>query len=151
MRRIGLAVVLALGLVIAPLAADAQQATKVTPIGYLSGPSLSANAARLEAFRQGLREPGDVEGKNIVIEWRSADGKFDRLPALAAFHDLRHDTAITLTMAGVLQRKIMAILGHRDPRMTLRYQHLSPEHLRDVARVLDQRQASEVGAAAIDG
>ena len=42
------------------------------------------------------------------------------------FHDLRHDAASTLTMAGVPQRTIMAILGHRDPRMTLRYQHLSP-------------------------
>ena len=42
------------------------------------------------------------------------------------FHDLRHDAASTLTMAGVPQRTIMEILGHRDPRMTLRYQHLSP-------------------------
>src|SRR5205809_4565633 len=63
---------------------QAQQTTKVTPIGYLSFPSLSANAARIEAFRQGLRELSYVEGKNIVIEWRSADGKPDRLPALAA-------------------------------------------------------------------
>ena len=64
--------------------AQAQQTTKVIAIGYLSGPSLSANAARIEAFRQGLRELSYVEGKNIVIEWRSADGKFDGLPALAA-------------------------------------------------------------------
>lgn len=45
------------------------------------------------------------------------------------FHDLRHDVASTLTMAGVSQRAIMEILGHKDPRMTLRYQHLSPGHL----------------------
>ena len=57
------------------------------------------------------------------------------------FHDLRHDTANTLTMAGVPQRTIMAILGHRDPRMTLRYQHLSPGHLREAARALDRRPA----------
>jgi len=64
--------------------AEAQQPTKIPPIGYLTTPLLSANAARVEAFRQGLRELGYVEGKNIVIEWRSAEGKLDRAPALAA-------------------------------------------------------------------
>jgi putative ABC transport system substrate-binding protein len=64
--------------------AEAQQSTKVPRIAYLHGASLAATAARNEAFRQGLRELGYVEGKNIVIEWRFADGKFDRLPALAA-------------------------------------------------------------------
>jgi putative tryptophan/tyrosine transport system substrate-binding protein len=64
--------------------ADAQQPKKVPRIGYLAPASLSALAARTEAFRQGLRELGYVEGKNIVIEWRSAEGKIDRLPALAA-------------------------------------------------------------------
>jgi integrase len=53
------------------------------------------------------------------------------------FHDLRHDAASTLTMAGVPQRTIMAVLGHRDPRMTMRYQHLTPDHLRDAMRALD--------------
>jgi integrase len=54
------------------------------------------------------------------------------------FHDLRHDAASTLTMAGVSQRAVMEILGHRDPRMTMRYQHLSPGHLRDAMLALDQ-------------
>ena len=53
------------------------------------------------------------------------------------FHDLRHDAASALTMAGVPQRAIMEILGHRDPRMTMRYQHLPPGHLRDAMRSLD--------------
>jgi putative ABC transport system substrate-binding protein len=66
------------------LAADAQQPTKITRIGYLAAASLSVNAARVEAFRQGLRKLGYVEGKNIFIEWRSAEGKLDRLPALVA-------------------------------------------------------------------
>jgi len=65
-------------------AAKAQQPAKITRIGYLDAVSLSVNAARVEAFRQGLRKLGYVEGKNIFIEWRSADGKLDRLPALAA-------------------------------------------------------------------
>ena len=58
--------------------------TKVPRIGFLAAASPSAIPARIEAFRQGLRELGYVEGKNIVIEWRSAEGKLDRLPALAA-------------------------------------------------------------------
>ena len=64
--------------------AEAQQPTKIPRIGFLSGTSLSSTSARVEAFRQGLRELGYVEGKNIVIEWRWAEGKLDRLPALAA-------------------------------------------------------------------
>jgi putative tryptophan/tyrosine transport system substrate-binding protein len=64
--------------------AEAQQPTKVPRIGYLSLTSPSVSPTRIEAFRQGLRELGYVEGKNIVIEYRYAEGKFDRLPALAA-------------------------------------------------------------------
>ena len=63
--------------------AHAQERAKAPRIGYLTATSLSAIAARTEAFRQGLRELGYVEGKNIVIEQRHAEGKLDRLPALA--------------------------------------------------------------------
>src|SRR3990172_1283652 len=61
----------------------AQQPKKVHRIGHLGGGSSSAVSARNEAFRQGLRELGYVEGKNIVIEWRYAGGKPERLSELA--------------------------------------------------------------------
>ena len=64
--------------------AEAQQPKKIPRVGYLDGASLSAVAARTEAFRQGLRELGYIDGKNILIEWKSAEGKVERLPALAA-------------------------------------------------------------------
>src|SRR5262245_29638528 len=74
-----------LGLLAAPLAADAQPAGKRVPrIGYLDGGSLSAISVRIEALRQGLRELGYVEGQDIAFEWRTAEGKADRLPGLAA-------------------------------------------------------------------
>ena len=64
--------------------AQAQQPAKIPRIGYLTAAHFSAIPARTEAFRQGLRELGYVEGKNIVIEWRSAEGKIDLLPGLVA-------------------------------------------------------------------
>jgi putative ABC transport system substrate-binding protein len=70
-------------LLTAPLAAEAQQAAKIARIGYLTG-SLATGAHLHEAFRQGLRDLGYVEGRNVVIEYRSAEGKYERLPALAA-------------------------------------------------------------------
>jgi len=63
---------------------QAQQPKNVPQIGFLGFTSLSGIAARIEAFRQGLRELGYVDGKNIVIEYRSAEGKLDRLSELAA-------------------------------------------------------------------
>src|SRR5262245_35792026 len=71
-------------LLVLTIPAQAQQPKKVPRIGYLSATSLSAIAGRTEAFQQGLRELGLLEGKNIVIEWRSSEGKADRLPGLAA-------------------------------------------------------------------
>jgi putative ABC transport system substrate-binding protein len=70
-------------LLAAPLAAEAQQPPRIARIGYLS-PNLSANPQLAEAFLQGLRDLGYVEGQNLVIEYRSAEGKPERLPALAA-------------------------------------------------------------------
>jgi putative ABC transport system substrate-binding protein len=62
--------------------AHAQQTKKIARIGYLSVLSSASDAARLEAFRQGLRELGYVEGQNLAIEPRYAEGKLDRLPDL---------------------------------------------------------------------
>jgi len=64
--------------------ARAQQPTNVARIGFLAAPSRSGMAHLTEAFLQGLREVGYVEGRNIAIEYRWADGKFERLPELAA-------------------------------------------------------------------
>ena len=64
--------------------AEAQQPTKIPRIGFLAVVSPSAVSDRIEAFRHGLRELGYVEGKNIVIEARYAEGKLERVPALAA-------------------------------------------------------------------
>jgi putative ABC transport system substrate-binding protein len=70
-------------LLAAPLAAEAQQAEKVYRIGMLERTSSAINAANLNGFRQGLRELGYVEGKNFIIEYRSADGRDERFPGLA--------------------------------------------------------------------
>jgi len=67
-----------------PVITEAQQPKKVPRIGFLTTLSPSTISDRIEAFRQGLRELGYVERKNIVIEWRYAEGKLDRLPALVS-------------------------------------------------------------------
>ena len=71
------------GIVVAPFTAEAQQAAKVARIGYLAT-NLEAGSHVPEAFLQGLRDVGYVEGRNLVIEYRSVEGKPERLPALAA-------------------------------------------------------------------
>ena len=70
-------------LLAAPIASFAQQRTKLVRVGVLVAPSASDFAARTDALRAGLRDLGYVEGKNTLIELRSAEGKFDRLPELA--------------------------------------------------------------------
>ena len=64
--------------------AGAQQTKKVPAIGYLIASSPSAVAHQVEGFRQGLRELGYIEGKNILVEYRYAEGKLDRVPGLVA-------------------------------------------------------------------
>jgi putative tryptophan/tyrosine transport system substrate-binding protein len=76
---------------------EAQQPKKVPRIGFLSAASPSSMSARVEAFRQGLRELGYVEGKNIFIESRYAEGKLDQLSALAAeLVRLKVDVIVTI-------------------------------------------------------
>ena len=80
--ELGVAIVIVLLAV--PVAAEAQATAKVPVIGLLDATSLSARAELVGSFRQGLREFGYVEGRNILIEYRWAEGRFDRLPGLAA-------------------------------------------------------------------
>ncbi len=73
----------ALGLLAAPRAAEAQPSARVPRIGWLPV-NLASAPHNLEAFRQGMRDLGYIEGRNLVIEYRSAEGKSERLPMLAA-------------------------------------------------------------------
>ena len=72
------------GLLAAPLAAEAQEMGKVPRVGFLSGVSRSDLQRHVDAFRQGLRELGYVEGQSVAIEYRWAEGKYERFPELAA-------------------------------------------------------------------
>src|SRR5262249_9642339 len=102
------------------LARAQQPPTKIPRIGYLMTRFL--DPVRTEAFRQGLRDLGYVEGKTIVIEWRSAEGKLDRLPALAAeLVRLKVDVIVTAGPTATRSAKeatvtIPIVMGfHNDP------------------------------------
>ncbi|HEV8441188.1 MAG TPA: ABC transporter substrate-binding protein [Methylomirabilota bacterium] len=86
LRRLGLAMVLAASLLTVSFGGEAQQPKTISRIGFLASSSLQGEGMkrRLAAFQQGLRELGYMEGRNIVIEYRSAEGNFTRLPELAA-------------------------------------------------------------------
>jgi putative ABC transport system substrate-binding protein len=95
-----------LGVVIVPLVARAQQPAGITRIGFLTFARLSSITSRTEAFRQGLRNLGYVEGQNIVIEWRSADDTLNRLPAVAAeLVDLKVAVIVTADNASTAAAK----------------------------------------------
>src|SRR5262245_28739069 len=104
----------------APLAAEAQRAGKVHWIGYLGVTTASSYARHVEALRLGLRDLGYVEGKNLAIEYRWAENKYDRLPDLAAeLVRMKVDLIVTHTTPGTLAAKratttipiVMAISG----------------------------------------
>ena len=84
MRKAGvLSILLIVVLLAVAIIAEVQQSKKVARIGYLSVLSPASDSARIEAFRQGLRQAGYADGQNFAIESRYAEGKLDRLPDLA--------------------------------------------------------------------
>jgi putative ABC transport system substrate-binding protein len=100
--------------------ATAQQPARIPRIGILFASSASAQSARVEAFRQRLRELGYVEGKNIFIEYRYAEGKLERLPDLAAeLVGLKVDVIVTVPQAILAAQKasptIPIVFIHPDP------------------------------------
>ena len=102
------------------VSAEAQQPTKIPRIGFLMTTSSSATLARFEAFRRGLRELGYVEGKSIVIEWRSADGNPERGRALAGeLLRLKTDVIVTAgatsTRAAKAATTMIPIVMAQDP------------------------------------
>jgi putative tryptophan/tyrosine transport system substrate-binding protein len=97
---------LAGGLLAAPRIVNSQPAGKVYRVGYLSAGSGTMNSPYVQAFKHGLRDLGWVEGQNIVIEYRSAEGQFDRLPALAAeLVRLKVDVIVATPTPGALAAK----------------------------------------------
>ncbi len=120
MRLIGLAVVLAVGLVLAPRAAEAQQTGKVYRIGYVGNSSPSLEPKLLSAFRDGLRDLGYVEGQNIRIEYRWAEGRYERFPDfMAELIRLKVDLIVVAGTPATLAAKratnaipiVMAVIG----------------------------------------
>ena len=117
---IKLAIAVVVLLVAAPLAAEAQPAGEVWRIGYLGNSSASLEPDLVDAFRQGLREFGHVEGRDIVIEYRWAEGRYDRFRELAAeLVRLKVDIILTAGTPGTLAAKqatqtipiVMAVAG----------------------------------------
>src|SRR5438094_7040242 len=99
LNTIGLLVTCAFSMIMAPLAAKAQSPASAPRIGILS-PAAEASTPVFEAFRQGLRELGYVEGQNIVLEFRLAAGRAERLRDLAAeLVQLQVEVILTDSMA----------------------------------------------------
>jgi ABC-type uncharacterized transport system substrate-binding protein len=120
-RTLGLLVTLALGVLTAPLIAEAQPPTHVHRIGYLLGTTREQEPL-LEVFLEAMRALGYVEGQNLVIEYRAAEGQYERLPALAAeLVQLKVDVLLAVNTPGALAAKQatmtipIVMLGVGDP------------------------------------
>ena len=115
-------IVLLVGLILASVRlAEAQQPKKVPRIGVLGAASSSVGSIKVDSFRQGLRELGYTEEKNIVIEYRFAEGKLERLPDLAAeLVRLKVDILVT---AGVPQ-----LLAAKHATSTIPIVAMRPKH-----------------------
>jgi len=100
---------LTLGTVVTPLAVEAQPADFVRRIGFLAGTS---RFPEIDGFQEGLREHGHVEGRNLLIEWRFADGRDDRLPGLASELAARKVEVIVAfgTSAALAAKKVTATI-----------------------------------------
>ena len=106
MKKAAVPILVAVILLTVAVVTEAQQPGKVPLVGVLAAPSASFFSTRIGAFRQGLREFGYLEGKNISIEYRYAEGKLDRLPDLAAeLVHLKVDVILTASEFGVLAAK----------------------------------------------
>ena len=108
MRLIGLAVVFTLSLILAPRAAEAQEskAGRTVTIGYLGNSSPSLESNQVEAFREGLRQLGYVEGHNLIIKYQWAEGQQERSAVLAAeLVRLKPDVILTSGTLGTLAAK----------------------------------------------
>ena len=128
MRLIGLAVALAFSVFVAPLlfelaAGEAQQTGKIPRIGFLVAGTPSAVSARVEAFRQGLRERGYVEGKNIVVEYRYGEDTFpvrsgDLVGASAGVkaHQLINTGATDLRYLGISSGTSVDLVDYPDSK-----------------------------------
>src|SRR5262245_45156794 len=88
--------VILFALLAVPLVVGAQQAKEVPRVGFLSADTAADSTVTIGAFRQGLREVGRIEGQSVAIEWRFAEGRWDRVTALAAeLARLPVDVAVT--------------------------------------------------------
>lgn len=97
---------LAGGAAVFPVSSSAEQPTKIPVIGFLHAASRQESAARLAAFHKGLKEAGFVEGENVAIEYRWADGRTDQLPAMAA--DLIHRQVAVIATPGSATAAVVA-------------------------------------------